>query len=149
MAYQIKDIKEARGIVMDCQEQVNDILSTLNSIKNWSWADIIGDSFLLSWIKRDKIKHLNPKMRKLKSTLNQLQKELLDLDILFNVPLTDSNYDRIWDIWLDNIFTDVRVHNEIEETTKQIKYLSEELARVQRYIDQMDFTKSEDNWSDF
>ncbi len=85
MAYLVKDLKEAQLLLTQCQEQTEEILTQLKSVKNWSWADLIGDSFFFSWIKRDKMRQTNEKMRHLRSLLKNLKKELLDLDIQFEI----------------------------------------------------------------
>ena len=81
---------------------------------------MFGGEFFTSWIKRNKIKEANQDISAITKSLKSLNKELEDLDMTLPEGVSDNISDRVWDLWFDNIFTDIRVQGEIKDSLRQL-----------------------------
>jgi len=81
---------------------------------------MFGGEFFTSWIKRNKIKEANQDISAITKSLKSLNKELEDLDMTLPEGVSDTISDRVWDLWFDNIFTDIRVQGEIKDSLRQL-----------------------------
>ena len=81
---------------------------------------MFGGEFFTSWIKRNKIKEANQDIFAITKSLKSLNKELEDLDMTLPEGVSDTISDRVWDLWFDNIFTDIRVQGEIKDSLRQL-----------------------------
>ena len=74
-----------------------------------------------SFIKRGKIQDANADIEEIYSSLTVLNKELEDVDMHLPAGISDTISDSAFDIWFDNIFTDIRVQGEIKDTLYELK----------------------------
>ena len=74
-----------------------------------------------SFIKRGKIQDANADIEEIYSSLTVLNKELEDVDMHLPTEISDTISDGTFDIWFDNIFTDIRVQGEIKDTLYELK----------------------------
>ena len=81
---------------------------------------MFGGEFFTSWIKRNKIKEANQDISTIAESLKSLNKELEDVDMTLPEGVSDNISDRVWDLWFDNIFTDIRVQGEIKDSLRQL-----------------------------
>lgn len=117
-----------------CLGQNNYVLDKLYSVKRWSWADMFIDSGLISWTKRSKIKEINQALDQLEAELNVLSEELKKSDLIVNNRFSDQTYDFVFDVFMDNFFTDMSVHKEIEQITENLEGLDEQLRFLKQAI---------------
>ena len=83
--------------------------------------NIFGGGMISSFIKRGKIQDVNADIEEIYSSLTVLNKELEDIDMHLPTGISDTISDSAFDIWFDNIFTDIRVQGEIKDTLYELK----------------------------
>ena len=124
-----KEWVEAENALEQLLPKIDAILVELDKAKNWGFWDLLGGGGLSGLIKRDKIYKANQKLDQLRLYLMDVQKELGDVNLtLTNIP--DSNSDFMLDIVFDNIFTDLRVQDEVKTTYQEVTRLKAEVLTV-------------------
>ncbi|MBU5668378.1 hypothetical protein KQI68_00840 [Peptoniphilus sp. MSJ-1] len=126
----LKEINEAKAALLDVKEEIGHILDKVNNAKRWGIADIFMDSMLTSMVKRNKIKDINSDLKRLQSKLMVAKEELSDVDINFESEISDTGWDNFFDIFFDNIFTDLRVNSEIKEIRENLMDLDEKVDEI-------------------
>ena len=116
----LKELQEAREAANEVIIRIDKATSSLNSALSWGKWDMFGGEFFTSWIKRNKIKEANQDISAITKSLKSLNKELEDLDMTLPEGVSDTISDRVWDLWFDNIFTDIRVQGEIKDSLRQL-----------------------------
>lgn len=129
----MKDKNEIREAIAACDDVLNNIdraLAELSSASNWSLLDMFGGEFFSSFMKRSKINKANRNISALKLSLNRLRKELADVDIDLPLEISNSLSDNFWDVYFDNIFTDLRVRSEIKTKTSELRELRDKITYI-------------------
>lgn len=119
--YRLKELKEAKAAACEVIARVDNAISSLNSASSWGVFDILGGGLLSSIVKRNKIQDANCDVKEIFSSLMTLNKELEDVNMHLPKEISDTSTDKVFDIWFDNIFTDVRVQGEIEDSLNRLK----------------------------
>ncbi|WP_028264431.1 hypothetical protein [Atopobium fossor] len=117
----LKELKEARTAALNVIARIDNAISSLDSASSWGLFDILGGGTFSSFIKREKIKDANSDIRGLSASLHTLNKELEDVNMYLPNEISDTVTDGMFDIWFDNIFTDVRVQSEIKQSLRELK----------------------------
>lgn len=129
----MKDTREIREAIDACDDvlaNVDKALAELSSASNWSLLDMFGGEFFSSFMKRSKISKANRNISNLKLSLNRLRKELADVDIDLPLEISNSLSDNFWDVYFDNIFTDLRVRSEIKTKTSELRELRDKITYI-------------------
>lgn len=116
----LKELQEAREAANEVIIRIDNATSSLKSALSWGKWDMFGGEFFTSWIKRNKIKEGNQDISMIAESLKSLNKELEDVDMILPEGVSDNISDRVWDLWFDNIFTDIRVQGEIKDSLRQL-----------------------------
>ncbi|MGT2745242.1 hypothetical protein ACVRW4_07975 [Streptococcus phocae subsp. phocae] len=116
----LKELREAREAAQEVIVRIDHATSSLDSALSWGKWDIFVGEFFTSWIKRNKIKEANQNIHEITESLKTLNKELVDVNMNLPEGVSDTVSDNAWDIWFDNIFTDIRVQGEIKDFLKQL-----------------------------
>lgn len=116
----LKELQEAKEAANEVITRIDNATSSLNSALSWGRWDMFGGEFFTSWIKRNKIKEANQAISTIAESLKSLNKELEDVDMTLPEGVSDNISDRVWDLWFDNIFTDIRVQGEIKDSLRQL-----------------------------
>lgn len=116
----LKELQEAREVANEVIIRIDKATSSLKSALSWGKWDMFGGEFFTSWIKRNKIKEANQDISTIAESLKSLNKELEDVDMTLPEGVSDNISDRVWDLWFDNIFTDIRVQGEIKDSLRQL-----------------------------
>lgn len=124
------DSQDILALITPIQKTIDKILDNCRSAKNWGVWDLFGGGVFSSMMKRDKIKKMEEQLDLLKYQVNKLNHALSDtpLQTAFNLP--NSGYDFAFDVWFDNIFTDLKVQSELKELEKTVMCLSERLEEL-------------------
>ncbi len=130
-----EELLEAKLASKNVLESIDLALEKLNSAKGWGIFDIFGGGFLTSIIKRDKLKEVNSILYKIDGDLDILSKELRDINYEMPFGFSDSFLDDAFDVFFDNIFTDIRVQTEISDTIKKLKVLWGQVKEVDEYLE--------------
>lgn len=116
-----KELQEAKDAANKIIEKIDRAMDYLDSAEFWGMWDIFGGDFLSSWSKRNKIEEANECIKDILDSVKVLNKELKDVDMILPEEISNTMSDRTFDIWLDNIFTDLRVQEEIKEAMKELR----------------------------
>lgn len=116
-----KELQEAKDAANKIIEKIDRAMDYLDSAEFWGMWDIFGGDFLSSWSKRNKIEEANECIKDILDSVKVLNKELKDVDMVLPEEVSNTMGDRTFDIWLDNIFTDLRVQEEIKEAMKELR----------------------------
>ena len=117
----LKELKEAKTAAEQVIARIDNATKSLDSAKSWGLWDIFGGEFFSSWIKRGKIQQANADINEISSTLDTLNKELEDVNMHLPAEISDTFADNVFDMWFDNIFTDLRVQGEIKDKLVELK----------------------------
>lgn len=124
------ELQEAHEAVTCALDEVAVIKKQVDKAKGWSWFDIMSDSILGSYFKRERIKGINNSVVSLQKHLNKAVAELKDIDLDVDLHISDNRNDQLLDVWFDNIFTDARVHKEINMLQDNLKRLESQLHDI-------------------
>ena len=116
-----KELQEARDAADIVIEKIDRAMDSLDSAEFWGMWDIFGGDFFSSWKKRNKIDEANEYINDITDSVKVLNKELKDVDMVLPEEISNTMSDRTFDIWLDNIFTDLRVQEEIKDAMKELR----------------------------
>ena len=117
----LKELQEARDQAVIVIEKIDRALDTLDSAKFWGMWDMFGGEFFSSWKKRNKIKEANQYIEGITDSVKDLEKELKDVDMVLPEEISNTMNDRVFDIWFDNIFTDMKVQREIKSSIRELR----------------------------
>ncbi|WP_055078305.1 hypothetical protein [Lagierella massiliensis] len=116
-----KELQEARDAADIVIEKIDRAMDSLDSAEFWGMWDIFGGDFFSSLKKRNKIEEANEYINDITDSVKVLDKELKDVDMVLPEEISNTMSDRTFDIWLDNIFTDLRVQDEIKEAMSELR----------------------------
>lgn len=120
---------EAEAVLTRLLDKIDGVLIELDKAKSWGIWDIFGGGGISGIIKREKIKNANQKLEQLRFDIMDVEKELADVNFsLANVPDTPTDF--MLDVVFDNIFTDLRVQDEVKATYNEVARLKEEVVTV-------------------
>lgn len=123
-------LKEAILACEDTMDKVNSAISELRSARNWGIMDIIGGGFFSSLIKRNKINNASYMTRELNNSIIVLRRELEDININMVDFVETSELNKFFDVWFDNIFSDLSVQSEINSNLAKLEDFKDKLDRL-------------------
>jgi len=117
----LKELYEAKTAAQEVVARIDNALSSLDSASSWGIIDLFGGGMFSSFVKRERIRDANSEIKEISHSLKLLNKELEDVNMHLPAEISDAMSDNIFDIWFDNIFTDIRVQGEIKEQMTELK----------------------------
>lgn len=111
--------------------EIQAVEEKLKASENFGCLDMLFGGFWLSYFKRQKMKECDSALQNLANSLRALTEKYPQLDLIS--PQLDSRKGAGWDIFFDNIFSDVITQNRIGETLQNLRTLK---GRVQLLLDQ-------------
>ncbi|MGF0039222.1 hypothetical protein ACQRBF_00455 [Peptoniphilaceae bacterium SGI.131] len=132
----LKELKEAKAAAQKVIIMIDNTKSSLDSALSWGTWDIFAGGFFTSLIKRDEIKKANQYISEIAESLKILNEELKDIDMILPKDVSDNVYDNILDIWFDNIFTDIRVQEEIKDSLRQMATFKKSILKLISKLDE-------------
>ena len=112
-----KEIEEAKIAGENIIDAIKEAKNTIKSAEDLGVWDIAGGDFLTSMMKQEKIDKANREFEKITYLLSKFNKELKDINIS---SIEFSSRTIAFDIYFDNIFTDISVQNKIVEAKENI-----------------------------
>lgn len=129
---QMIEMDEALRAARNVGDTAKRAIDHLDSAESWATYDIWFRGGILSHMaKYDHIDNAEEEFNRLSIQLKDLQKELLDIEIVDTPEITwiDSTT-RAIDFWFDNIFTDMNVRSKIQKDSEQIRDLYKKLENI-------------------
>jgi hypothetical protein len=136
MMAQITEIDEALKAAMRVTETAQSAAASLKKAEGWATYDIWSRSgFITHAAKYSHIDSAESCFHRLTSQIDDLRRELRDVDELFDIDLTQiSGTQRAVDFWFDNIFTDLSVRSKIRDNIEQLNHLIRKVNDVQTML---------------
>ena len=119
----------------DTMTQLDKIISQLKSAKQWSWVDLLGGDLFSSMVKRKKMKNISSDLQQLQPQLNALKHNLQDANIQVDSSFDHSTMRQTFDMFFDNVVTDLKVQGEIKQLLTELTALRQVLTTYQQRID--------------
>lgn len=117
----LKELKEAKDQAVIVIEKIDRALDSLDSAEFWGMWDMFGGEFFSSWKKRNKIEEANRYIKDITDSVKDLERELKDVDMVLPEEISNTVGDRFFDIWFDNIFTDMKVQRKIKGSIRELR----------------------------
>ena len=120
---QKKEISEAVSAGEQAVSILTEIEKALSSALHWGIADILGGGLLVDLVKHSRLDKAKALFQKAGEAVSKFQKELGDVQMVpeFNLEISNSLY--TFDVFFDNVFSDVLVQSKIEESLEQVRKL--------------------------
>lgn len=131
MNKELKDVKDQAEIVRTLIEQA---LEKIDSARNWGLYDIFAGGMISSMVKRGRMKESNQLMEEIERTLQRLQKEYGDINLELPEQLNLDFASEMFDVWFDNIFTDLSVQSNLKKRREQLVYLYDQVDELDKLI---------------
>lgn len=107
--------------------EINSAKKLLESAKTWGTIDLLGGDFLSSLAKHEKVNDAQRCFRRISNLLDDFNRELKDVNI---TNLNFSTTIKAVDIFFDNMFTDISVNNQINNSYEDICKLQTKVSRI-------------------
>lgn len=126
------EIREAHQAGRDAHGLLSHASSLLGSAGSWSTWDAFGGGGLLTdMMKYDKVDQATDALRRADLALSQFSRELADVALPSIQGVQVDQMMRTFDVWFDNIFSDMAVRSRIQDAASRVAYA---LARVERAL---------------
>ena len=132
----LQELQEAKEKAQVVLKSTDEALNFLKSASNWSLFDLLGGEGISSLMKRSKIKKANKEIERMTLELEELRKELKDVDISLPLEISDTMEDNFFDVFFDNIFTDLRVNGEIKKKLAELRDFRQNIEELIQKLDQ-------------
>ena len=122
-----EDIRKTHKIGKNLLEEVKLAKHDLEWSKKWGKVDMVAKDSMSSIAKQNKIRKVKLKFENIEKLINQFNKELEDIKInnleFFNITFA-------MDIFFDNIFTDISVQRQINDSIEDIERLEDKVQNI-------------------
>jgi DNA repair exonuclease SbcCD ATPase subunit len=127
---ELEELDEAMHSVAACSEAVAMALRHLRSAANWGTWDLLGGGLLASAVKRERVDEALAALGQVTSALATVRQELADIPEHIALPAGIEIGSGAWtfDVWFDNIFSDLNMQGRINDATAQAETLAGRLA---------------------
>lgn len=122
-----EDIRKTHRIGKNLLEEVKLAKHDLEWSKKWGKVDMVAKDSMSSIAKQNKIRKVKLKFENIEKLINQFNKELEDIKIN---NLEFSNITFAMDIFFDNIFTDISVQRQINDSIEDIERLEDKVQNI-------------------
>ena len=122
-----EDIRKTHKIGKNLLEEVKLAKHDLECSKKWGKVDMVAKDSMSSIAKQNKIRKVKLKFENIEKLINQFNKELEGIKIN---NLEFSNIAFAMDIFFDNIFTDISVQRQINDSIEDIERLEDKVQNI-------------------
>ncbi|MDO4520214.1 MAG: hypothetical protein Q4D59_02800 [Erysipelotrichaceae bacterium] len=125
-----KEVAEAVNAANDALYHLTNAEEVLNKARNWGIADIMGGGLIITAVKRQRMKEASYELSKAKKAMNQLNRELLDLDGWATMDVQMDDFLEVADYLFDNFFTDMMSQSRINNARNQVRNAIEQVEGI-------------------
>ena len=122
-----EDIRKTHKIGKNLLEEVKLAKHDLECSKKWGKVDMVAKDSMSSIAKQNKIRKVKLKFENIEKLINQFNKELEGIKIN---NLEFSNITFAMDIFFDNIFTDISVQRQINDSIEDVERLEDKVQNI-------------------
>ena len=102
----------------------------MKKLRTWMLFDFFSDSLILNWFKRRQISALNKDLAEIQHGLRKLQRVYPYLLANSNLHISNTTWDYIFDLWLDNVVVDFMIHKNVQEISRNLDSLKVLVVRL-------------------
>ena len=102
----------------------------MKKLKSWMLFDFFSDSLILNWFKRRQISALNKDLAEIQHGVRKLQRDYPYLLANSNLHISNTTWDYIFDLWLDNVVVDFMIHKNVQEISRNLDSLKVVVVRL-------------------
>ena len=102
----------------------------MKKLRTWMIFDFFSDSLILNFFKRRQISLLNKDLAEIQRVVRTLQREYPYLLAHSNLHISNTTWDYIFDLWLDNVVVDFMIHKNVQEISRNLDSLKVVVVRL-------------------
>ena len=102
----------------------------MKKLRTWMLFDFFSDSLILNFFKRRQISALNKDLAEIQRGLRRLQRDYPYLLANSNLHISNTTWDYIFDLWLDNVVVDFMIHKNVQEISRNLDSLKVVVVRL-------------------
>lgn len=102
----------------------------MKKLRTWMIFDFFSDSLILNWFKRRQISALNKDLAEIQRGVRTLQREYPYLLANSNLYISNTTWDYIFDLWLDNAVVDFMIYKNVQEISRNLDSLKVVVVRL-------------------
>ena len=102
----------------------------MKKLKSWMIFDFFSDSLILNFFKRRQISLLNKDLAEIQRGVRTLQREYPYLLAHSNLHISNTTWDYIFDLWLDNTVVDFMIYKNVQEISRNLDSLKVVVVRL-------------------
>ena len=102
----------------------------MKKLKSWMIFDFFSDSLILNFFKRRQISLLNKDLAEIQRAVRTLQREYPYLLAHSNIHISNTTWDYIFDLWLDNAVVDFMIYKNVQDISKHLDALKVVVVRL-------------------
>lgn len=102
----------------------------MKKLRTWMIFDFFSDSLILNWFKRRQISALNKDLAEIQHGVRKLQRDYPYLLANSNLHISNTTWDYIFDLWLDNVVVDFMIHKNVQEISRNLDSLKVLVVRL-------------------
>ena len=102
----------------------------IKKLKTWMIFDFFSDSLILNFFKRRQISALNKDLAEIQHGVRKLQRDYPYLLANSNLHISNTTWDYIFDLWLDNVVVDFMIHKNVQEISRNLDSLKVVVVRL-------------------
>ena len=102
----------------------------MKKLRIWMLFDFFSDSLILNWFKRRQISALNKDLAEIQHGVRKLQRDYPYLLANSNLHISNTTWDYIFDLWLDNVVVDFMIHKNVQEISRNLDSLKVVVVRL-------------------
>ena len=129
--------KESNEAIYACDRVIGKIdvaLDRLKSARNWGFADLLGGGMIVSLFKHGKLDQVERALGEVETELAVLPRELKDVDGGIRLSLDNTDLNRFFDVFFDNIFSDLNTQSKIGKATNELIEIRGDLMELKRQL---------------
>ena len=102
----------------------------MKKLRTWMLFDFFSDSLILNFFKRRQISALNKDLAEIQRGVRTLQREYPYLLAHSNLHISNTTWDYIFDLWLDNAVVDFMIYKNVQDISKHLDALKVVVVRL-------------------
>ncbi len=130
-----QEIREAIYCCDRVVEKIDVALDQLKHARNWGLADMLGGGFLISLFKHGKLDQVEMALTEVERELKVLQRELKDVSGNIRLSLNNTELNRFFDVFVDNIFSDLNTQSKIGKATNELYEIKGDVKELRRQLE--------------
>lgn len=134
LAGQEQELEEAIEAGTAALRTLSDVLSSLNSAKDWSHLDILGGKFLSDFAKHERLEEAQRNFEQLQIQLQRFNKELSDISIRGSLQVSIDRMLKFSDLFLESLSVESTVLDQIQQSYKEADQTRDQILGVLRQL---------------